>query len=61
MFVKQLGAGRLEYGKVHIQPDSSIQNQQSTAWVYTNNKGGDINEFPTDLRVREFPKEALWD
>lgn len=58
VFVKQLGKGRLEYGKIHVQPDSTIKNQQSAAFTFKNSKGGDISEFPKDLQIRELPNEA---
>lgn len=54
VFVKQLGSGRLEYGKVHIQPVGN-GDKQAGSWTFKNSKGGDISEWPEDLQVREFP------
>lgn len=56
VFVKQLGSGRSEYsGAARIQPTGNIKDGQQGAFVYKHKKGGDISEFPEDLRVREFP------
>lgn len=55
VFVKQLGSGRLEYGKVHIQP-VGVANHSAGSWTYKNSKGGDPSEWPKDLRVREMPE-----
>lgn len=57
VFVKQLGKGRLDYGKVHIQPDSTEKGKQAGFWSYSDSKGGDIAEFPKDLQIREMPKD----
>lgn len=55
VFVKQLGTGRLEYGKVHVQP-VGVANHQAGTWTYKDSKGGDPSEWPADLRVREMPE-----
>jgi protein gp37 len=46
LFVKQLGAR-----PYYIDTDDP--------WPCRDAKGGDINEFPADLRVREYPREAV--
>lgn len=43
-FVKQLGRMPFDYNEVGLQIDDR--------------KGGDMDEWPADLRVREFPKEV---
>jgi protein gp37 len=54
-FVKQLGAKP-------VQPDPRVRDMRRPGWMGTttldlrDKKGGDIEEFPADLRVREFPE-----
>jgi protein gp37 len=44
-FVKQLGA-------------HPFDSETGLPWLCRSAKGGDISEFPADLRVREYPREA---
>jgi hypothetical protein len=46
-FVKQLGA----------KPSNSAQPGGDAFW-FTDKKGGDLSEWPADLRVREFPADV---
>lgn len=56
VFVKQLGSGRSEYsGAAHVQPTGDGKTRQQGSFVYKHKKGGDISEFPADLRDRQFP------
>jgi protein gp37 len=48
VFVKQLGAQPFEPARYEIVGDAGL---------YLNNrKGGEMNEWPEDLRIREFPE-----
>lgn len=47
VFVKQLGAVPLT--------NLGVDDGHSAYWPVADKKGGDISEFPPDLRVREFP------
>ncbi|HRJ90057.1 MAG TPA: phage Gp37/Gp68 family protein [Pyrinomonadaceae bacterium] len=59
VFVKQLGSGRSEYsGAARIQPVGDGKDAQQGTLVYKHSKGADPSEWPEDLRIREFPKEA---
>lgn len=50
-FVKQLGSRPIaRYGE--LLPSG---NREEFIWLTKDKKGGDIEEFPPDLRVREFP------
>jgi protein gp37 len=53
MFVKQLGAHPTDARLV------DVVNGESFRARLKDRKGGDIAEFPADLRVREFPREAV--
>jgi protein gp37 len=46
VFVKQLGADPISRGK----------NDGDLIWKMKNKKGGDMDEWPEDLRVREYPR-----
>lgn len=48
VFVKQLGASPFEPSRFKLTGDAGLN--------LKNKKGGDISEFPVDLKVREFPK-----
>lgn len=53
-FVKQLGSNAQEY----LTPQQSLSDEPTgKLWklVLASSKGGDMEEWPTDLRVREFP------
>jgi protein gp37 len=54
-FVKQLGKQPLHERWPKAERDFSNYGRVETLKL-KDNKGGDINEFPADLRVREFPK-----
>ena len=47
VFVKQLGSSPLT--------NLSVDDGHNAYWPVTDRKGGDIEEFPDDLKVREFP------
>lgn len=52
-FVKQLGAGPYEY---HRARGGEMGSGESTYYPgLRDRKGGDPDEWPADLRVREFP------
>lgn len=55
-FVKQLGAKPFGYWV-----DGAPKEMPTQAWRLRikDKKGGDIDEFPADLRVREFPKASV--
>lgn len=63
-FIKQLGAHVIDRGatvahSVHESqcwPDGTRSNGQRI--LLTDKKGGDMDEWPADLRVRQFPKES---
>ena len=59
VFVKQLGSGRTEYGRGHIQPIGNGSGEQQGSFIYGDKKGGKIEEFPPDLQIRQFPNELL--
>jgi protein gp37 len=54
-FVKQLGAH--PYGEWGPYSDYAGRTQDDVRPKHK--KGGDISEFPADLRIREFPKEVV--
>jgi protein gp37 len=64
-FVKQLGAKPFALSHCDIQGMEAAlsysmhpsENQMAIYPKLADKKGGDINEFPEDLRVREFPKD----
>lgn len=58
VFVKQLGAqpyreGALRQNAAHEGPGT---HREHTPIILKDKKGGDINEWPLDLRVREYPR-----
>jgi len=57
VFVKQLGAGKRENMLTRLQPVSS-PGMQAGYVSYRDSKGGDMTEWPEDLRVREYPGGA---
>jgi protein gp37 len=63
-FVKQLGAKPFcEVAKVDVTPhadfgDEVVRYVEPQRVALRDRKGGDITEFPTDLRVRQFPRNA---
>ena len=57
-FVKQLGAKPVYDGYPHGDPWLSIESPDGTRPLMLNDsKGGDVEEWPIALRVREFPQE----
>lgn len=57
-FVKQLGAVPLDRGLMNEWPDSTSWGERD-GWnrlLLDDSHGGDMSEWPEDLRVREFPK-----
>ena len=59
-FVKQVGAHSViteEQWAKEFHGSIKLENSH-WRWVTTDKKGGDINEWPVDLRVREFPEIA---
>jgi protein gp37 len=57
VFVKQLGSGKYENAVTRLQPVSE-PGRQAGFVSYRDKKGGDWNEWPEYLRVREFPNAA---
>ena len=60
VFVKQLGAkpysmGIHDHGNDEIG-EATVFDGHRTHWKLANRKGGDMAEWPEDLRVREFPR-----
>lgn len=54
-FVKQLGHSPCTVNV--YTPSDSREPEQVTSWLnLRDKKGGDLNEFPHDLQIREFPK-----
>jgi hypothetical protein len=51
VFVKQLGRHPVDEG-IGAFGDGADE------WKFVDKKGGDINEWPQDLRVREYPISA---
>jgi hypothetical protein len=52
--VKQLGARALRY----TYADSQGKPAREAVMKLDDRKGGDMREFPEELRVREFPRSA---
>jgi hypothetical protein len=57
VFVKQLGAKAIAH-KVTIDEQRMPQRVDAYRFNFTDKKGGKINEWPEDLRVREYPVTA---
>ena len=60
VFVKQLGSHPIGSHYEVMSMAGSDQGDKSSIvrWKLRDPKGGDISEFPDDLQVREFPREA---
>ncbi len=54
-FVKQLGGNRVESGSIHEVGSHLTFHGSYSLNLITDNKGGNIAEWPEDLKVREFP------
>lgn len=57
-FVKQLGSRPLAHASM-TSPKFTEGGPNTIPWRITDRKGGDINEFPDDLKVRQFPTTAV--
>lgn len=59
VFVKQLGAWAYEHYPSHLPAPLKVHQNGIKSYPFlnlTDKKGGNIEEFPEDLRIREFPK-----
>jgi len=59
-FMKQFGekpTGEWKYSPLPMLSSDSIYSSNSH-WILNDKKGGDMEEWPADLRVRDFPKVA---
>jgi len=60
VFVKQLGAVPVsEHGSTDIPQREAVSRTDRPMIGFRDRKGGDVNEWPEDLRVREFPERSL--
>ena len=55
VFVKQLGARPVDHGST-LRPVAVARSMANAKWIIRDKKGGDINEWPEDLIVREYPE-----
>ncbi len=58
VFVKQLGAKPIDSSRGILHCANEPHATKCNAVILHDRKGGDIDEWPADLRVREFPKDG---
>jgi protein gp37 len=58
-FVKQLGSKPIDTGRNSSLQPGVMLDEYNVRTYPKDRKGGDITEFPTSLRVREFPRSAV--
>ena len=57
-FVKQLGAHPYDAMPLFDWTGQATGNVRQDDWLMKSGKGGDMSEWPEDLRIRQFPQEA---